>query len=131
MHPLSLSGISRLLRRLRVVYKRGRASVHSPDLAYNEKLAVIAQARALSQADPERFPFLYEDETTYDLRPRVSRAYARRGRDVQVARQAPTAKHGRIAASIEVNTGVVIARLRNHFSVQEMYHYFRFVERHF
>ncbi len=41
-----------------VVSKRGRASVHSPDLAYDEKLAVIAQARQRSQADPERFPFL-------------------------------------------------------------------------
>jgi transposase len=131
LRPLSRSGTCRLLRRLQVVYKRGRASVHSPDLAYNEKLAVIAQARARSQADPERFPFLYEDETTYDLRPRVSRAYARRGRDVQVARQAASAKHGRIAGSLEVNSGVLIARQRNHFTVQEMYYYFRFVERHY
>ena len=130
LQALSLSGICRLLRRLKVVYKRGRASVHSPDLAYNEKLALIAQARARSQADPERFPFLYADETTYDLRPRVSRAYAPRGREAQVARQAASAKHGRIAASLEVNTGVLIARQRAHFTVQEMYYFFRYVERH-
>jgi hypothetical protein len=35
LRPLSRSGTCRLLRRLQVVYKRGRASVHSPDLAYN------------------------------------------------------------------------------------------------
>jgi len=64
MNGLSLPGIGKLLRRLRIVYKRGRASVHSPDLAYNEKLAAIAAARARSQAEPTRFPFLYEDETS-------------------------------------------------------------------
>jgi transposase len=131
LRPLSLPGICRLLRRLQVVYKRGRASVHSPDLAYNQNLAVIGEARARSQADPERFPFLYEDEMSYDLRPRVSRAYARRGRDAQVARQAANAKSGRIAGSIEVNTGVLIARQRAHFTVREMYYYLRFVERHY
>src|SRR5207244_11452467 len=120
MHPLSLPGICRLLRRLHIVYKRGRASVHSPDLAYNQKLAAIAQARARSQAEPERFPFLYEDETTYDLRPRVSRAYARRGREVKVARQAATAKHWRIAASIAANTCVLTARPRRRFNVTEL-----------
>jgi hypothetical protein len=107
---LSLPGVCKLLRRLQVVYKRGRPSVHSPDLASNENLATIARAKARSQADPERFPFLYEDEMTYELRPRVSRAYAPRGRDAKRARQAPTAKQRRIAASLEVNTGIVIAR---------------------
>jgi hypothetical protein len=109
LRPLSLPGVCKLLHRLHIVYKRGRASVHSPDLAYDEKLAMIAQARQRSQADPERFPFLYEDEMTYELRPRVSRAYAPRGRSAKLARQAPTAKQRRIAASIEVNTGVLIA----------------------
>ena len=131
MHPLSLPGICRLLRRLHIVYKRGRASVHSPDLAYNEKLAAIAQARVRSQAEPERFPFLYEDEMTYELRPRVSRAYARRGGDVKRARQAATAKSRRIAASIEVNTGVLIARQRSRFNVKQMYRYFRLVEKRY
>jgi transposase len=131
LRPLSLPGVCRLRRRLQVVYKRGRASVHAPDLAYDEKLAVIAQARHRSQADPERFPFLYEDEMTYELRPRVSRAYARRGRDAKLARQAATAQRRRIAASLEVNTGVVIARQRSRFNVKEMYRYLRLVEKRY
>jgi DDE superfamily endonuclease len=131
LRPLSLPGVCKLLRRLHIVYKRGRASVHSPDLAYDEKLAVIAQARQRSQGDPERFPLLYEDEMTYELRPRVSRAYAPRGRGARVARQAPTAKQRRIAASIEVNTGVLIARQRRRFNVKEMYRYFRLVEKRY
>jgi hypothetical protein len=116
---------------LHVVYKRRRANVHSPDLAYAEKLVTIAQARACSKADPERFPFLYEDETTYELRPRVSRAYASRGRRVKLARQAATAKQRRIAACLEVNTGVVIARQRSRFNVKELYRSFRLIEKHY
>ena len=131
MNRLSLSGIGRLLQRLGIVYKRGRASVHSPDLAYNQKLAAIAAARVRSQADPQRFPFLYEDEMSFQWRPRVSRAYAPRGRQVQLARQPADARKRRLAASVEVNTGLVIARQRDRFNVREMYNYFRFVERHF
>jgi hypothetical protein len=55
---LSSAGVCKLLRRFPVVYKRGRASVHAPALASDQKLATIAQAKARSQADPERFPFL-------------------------------------------------------------------------
>jgi hypothetical protein len=131
MHPLSLPGICKLLRRFGIVYKRGRASVHSPDLAYNEKLAAVHEARIRSQADPERFPFLYEDELTYELRPRVSRAYAPRGRQVKLARQDADAEKRRIAASLEVNTGMLIARQRDRFTVQEMYRYLRLVEQRF
>ncbi len=68
---------------------------------------------------------------TYELRPRVSRAYAPRGRSAKLARQAPTAKQRRIAASIEVNTGVLIARQRDHFTVKEMYRYLRLVEKRY
>jgi transposase len=131
MARLSLSAVCRLLRRFGILYKRGRASVHSPDLAYHEKLAAITQARQRSQADPERFPFRYEDELTYELRPRVSRAYAPRGRQVKLARQAADAEKRGMAASLEVNTGIVIARQRDHFTVQEMYRFFRLVEKRF
>ena len=83
-------------------------------------MASITQARQRSQVDRERFPFLYEDELTYELRPRVSRAYAAAGRQAKLARQAADAQLRRIAASLQINTGIVIARQRDHFTVQEM-----------
>src|ERR1700716_1929285 len=45
MRTLTLAAISKLLRRFKIVYKRGRAHVHSPDLEYNQKMAAIAAAR--------------------------------------------------------------------------------------
>ena len=69
--------------------------------------------------------------TSCELRPRVSRAYAPRGRQAKLARQAATAKKRRIAASLEVHTGVLIARQRDPFPVWEMYRYWRLVEKRF
>ncbi len=60
----SLPGIHRLLRRLGVVYKRERRHVHSPDLAYRQKVAVIARLLGLARRYPERVRVLYQDELT-------------------------------------------------------------------
>lgn len=65
LNECTLAGVSQVLHRLRVHYKQGRASVHSPDLAYELKLARIRQARWRAQQEPDRFVFLYEDEGTY------------------------------------------------------------------
>lgn len=112
LQSVSRPGTCKLLRRLGIVYKRGRASVHSPDLAYDQKLAVIQQARERCQKDLMRSPLLYEDEKTYEQRPQGSRTYARRGRTTKLARQGEGANKRRIAASIDVATGAVIARQR-------------------
>ena len=48
---MGLSGICKLLIRLGVCYKRGRAQVHSPDLLYNKKIAYIRSLRELNTTD--------------------------------------------------------------------------------
>ena len=65
--------IHRVLGRLDVRYKRGRAYFHSPDLAYDAKLAAVTAAQLLAHAHPEAVVLLYEDEFTYYRRPTVSR----------------------------------------------------------
>jgi hypothetical protein len=60
----SLGGIHGVLRRLGVVYKRGRRYVHSPAPHYDAKLAAMAQARAHAATDPQHVVFLYEDALT-------------------------------------------------------------------
>ena len=41
MRSLTQAAVCKLLKRFKVVYKRGRAHVHSPDLEYNQKLAPL------------------------------------------------------------------------------------------
>jgi len=76
MRTLSLPAICKLLQRFKLVYKRGRAHVHSPDLEYNQKMAAIVAAREAAQQAPGEVVFLYEDEFTAYLRPLVDAARA-------------------------------------------------------
>jgi hypothetical protein len=76
---MSLPGICKLLRRLGVTYKRGRAHLHSPDLLYNKKMAYIRSLHELNRTDPERYVLLYEDEMTYYRRAIVQQGWAGRG----------------------------------------------------
>ena len=127
---LSIPGVCKLLKRLHLCYKRGREHVHSPDLQYDQKLAVISQARTFAQQAPEEVVFLYEDEFTFYNRPLVGRCYTPRGHKGEKA-TGHALKTRRIAACIDVASGEVIARQRDHFNVKEMYRFFYFVEQHY
>jgi hypothetical protein len=98
--------IRRILRRLGVAHKRGRRYVHSPDPAYDRKLAAITAAQALARANPGAVVLLYEDELTYHRRPAPAPGWAPRGADRPRAAQgwAPD-KTRRVAACLEALTG--------------------------
>ena len=78
--PLSISAVSKLLKKLGARFKRGQASIHSPDLLYNQKMAKIQHAHLLNLLDPRRFPLLYEDEKTYYLREEIGKVWGSRGK---------------------------------------------------
>lgn len=64
--------------------------MHSPDLHYDQKLAVLNQARALAQQAPEEVVFLYEDAFTFFSRPLVGRCYTPRGHQGKKRRAVPS-----------------------------------------
>jgi transposase len=108
--------IHRILARLAVRYKRGRAYFHSPDLAYNTKLAAVTAAQLLAHAHPGAVVLLYEDEFTYHRRPTVSRGWAPRRADAPRAEQGlGTNKRRRIAACLDALSGRVVAWQRHRF----------------
>jgi hypothetical protein len=130
MQPLTLSAVSGHLSRFSVLYKRGRQHVHSPDRLYDQKLAQIARARELAQLAPGQVVFLYADEHTANLRPRVGRTYAACGD------KGPKATGGasrliRLAGALDVATGQVLVRRRGSFNVKEMYRFFYHIEQHY
>jgi DDE superfamily endonuclease len=129
LRPLSCSGVWRLLRRLRLRYKRGRRYVHSPDPAYDRKLARIHAALGLARWNPARYVVLYEDELTYYLRPTVAQGYA------PVSADAPRAEQGwgtnrtwRIAGSLNALTGQHHAQQAEHFDRHTLLAYLRQLE---
>ena len=127
---MSLPGICKLLKRLHVCYKRGRAHVHSPDALYDQKLAAISNARMLAHSAPEEVVFLYEDEYTFFSRPLVGRCYQPRGGKGTKATGAELVTR-RIAGCVDVASGAVIARQRDRFNVKEMARFFSYVEKHY
>jgi transposase len=108
--------IHRILARLAVRYKRGREYFHSPDLAYDAKLAAVTAAQLLAHAHPGAVVLLYQDEFTYYRRPTLSRGWAPRRVDAPRAEQGlGTNKRRRIAACLEATTGRVVFWQRHRF----------------
>ena len=130
MRSLTQAAVCKLLKRFKVVYKRGRAHVHSPDLEYNQKLAAIAAAREQAKLTPDEVVFLYEDEFTAYLRPLVGSSYRPRWERGQKATGA-SGETVRLAACVDALTGRVIWRRRGRFNVKEMYRFFFYVNKQY
>lgn len=128
LHGRARGTIHRMLRRLGVRYKRGRVYLHSPDSAYDRKLAAITAAQMLARAFPDQVVLLYQDELTYHRRPTVARAWAPGGTDAPRAGGGLTTnKTRRIAACLEAIHGRVIAWQRRHFDVPTLCRFYRAV----
>lgn len=80
-------GLSRLLKRLGIRYKRARAYIHSPDPDYAAKVSYLLLCRMRAWYDPTRYVFLYLDEVTYTRQPALAHAYDLRGHHQPLARR--------------------------------------------
>lgn len=110
------AGLWQVLRRLKIVWKRARAHVHSPDEHYVEKLRSV-QYNFL-HLDVEYMVFLFQDEFTFYRQPSLAYAYEAMGK-VQ-----PLAELGwrsnlawRIAAALNGYTGQVTYVQGSHIGV--------------
>jgi hypothetical protein len=130
MQHLTLAGICRILQRFRLSYQRGRAHVHSPDLLYQQKLQAIQEAREQARQAPGKIVFLYMDEHTTNVRPLVGRTYGPVGQGGAKATGA-TSETIRLAGAIDVATGQVLVRRRQHFTVKEVFRFFYHIEQHY
>lgn len=129
LERLSLAGIHKILRRLKIRYKRGRRYLHSPDPEYDEKLAVIHTIRELVMAEPQRFVLVYQDEFTYYRRPTVAQGYAVQGSDEPHARQGLRSNlYQRIAASLDVLSGRLFCWQRQRFDRWTLIRYYQDLE---
>lgn len=75
----TLGGLSQLLKRLGIRFKRARSYVHSPDPDYEAKVSYMTLCRMRAWYEPERSVFLYLDEFTYNRQPTLDRAYEASG----------------------------------------------------
>lgn len=92
LHGYSLGGISKLLVRLGIRRQRGRLAVHSPDPAYDQKLAQLAAVVDAADRHPQRTVLLYADEFSLYRQPTLAACYAPPGQE-PLARLSLRANH--------------------------------------
>jgi transposase len=88
----TVSGMSKLLKRLRISYKRGRSYIHSPDPDYQQKMDMIAQCLLKAWYAPETYVLLYQDEFGYYRQPSIARNYEAMGKIQPLARRSHSSK---------------------------------------
>lgn len=115
------SGLSRLLKRLKIHLKRARLHVHSPDNDYLAKLHDIHIHVKRSMADLELVVVLFQDEFTYQRCPTLALAYELSGRSQPLAERGydPNAEW-RVVATLDVWTGRVIYEQHRHIGVKQL-----------
>lgn len=114
----SLPGVQRVLRRLRVRWKRARSYVHSPDPDYAAKRAAIAAVQAAVASSSGRARRLFLDEVTIERQPSVAHADAPTGHAQGRACRSHAANTlTRIVATLDQQTGQVVSRRASHITV--------------
>jgi DDE superfamily endonuclease len=107
-------GLSQVLKRLGISYKRARDYVHSPDPHYMDKLSLIELRRLRALYEPETYVFLYLDEFSYYRQPSLARAYEATGHEQPLAQRSyrPNTRFRGIGA-LNAITGQVTYRQRS------------------
>jgi hypothetical protein len=105
----SPAGVSRLLDRLDVSWKRSRDYVHSPDPDYTAKLQYISQLRQEAQLSGGEVALVYMDEVTYYRQPTLANAYEERGqRQVLAVRSYRANTQTRVIGTLDPTDGRVV-----------------------
>ncbi len=116
----SLPGLSRLLDRLAISYKRGREHIHSPDPDYLDKLAHAALLIEAGRLGEGRIVTLLLDELTFYRQPTLARAYEERGRhQVFAERSCRKDTPSRVIATLDVRDGRVLYQRRSKITLEQ------------
>jgi transposase len=128
MRPLSLSGIWRILKRLKIGLKRGRDYIHSPDPQYLEKLeAVESCRRRAAESGGAEVVALYADELGCYRQPQASRDYEQRGAGVQPLARRSVKENTlyREVAALNPLTGELLHHGASRMRVRELLRFYR------
>lgn len=114
----TLPGVHAILDRLHVVWKRARASMRSPDPAYDGTCAGIATLLNQGRADPRRCCVRFLDEVTIERQPTLATASAVRGDD-QARASLSQRDHTltRVVATLDTRNAQVCFRRANRITV--------------
>lgn len=114
----TISGLWKVLKRLKFSYQKARAYVHSPDSCYDEKLMYIKHV--ISMYESGKVEVLFADQFTYYNHPGVNCAYAPVLQQPKCPMALGGEKQKRIAACMNCFTGKVDAIQRNKTTIPSL-----------
>ncbi len=118
LRPLSQSGISKLLHRLQIHYKRGRSYIHSPDPDYAAKLEPVQVCLGRYRRVEEACVVLFEDEMTYYRQPSLAQAYEQSGtRQPLAVRSCHKDTARRVVGTLDALSGQVLWQQREQVGI--------------
>jgi len=120
------AGLSQLLERLGISYKRGRDYIHSPDRFYQPKCSQIELALLRAKYDPHRYVLLYLDEFGIYRQPSLAQAWEASGTAQPLAHRShksDTCYRG--VGALNAMTGQLTYLLRSEISVSVLVKFYR------
>ena len=103
----SLAGLSKALRRLKGGRQRGRLRWHSPDPAYQAKVAFLDRVCRCARRSARSVVALYGDEMSCYRQPTLAPVYAPRGSDLVADLSHRSNTRYRVSGALELASGQV------------------------
>ncbi len=122
---ISQGGLSRLLDRLEISWKRSREHLHSPDPDYEAKLDQILGLRERVRASNGRLALVYLDEVTYYRQPTLANAWEEFGRQALAERSYRSNTATRVVATLDPISGQVVSRQRSKIGILDLVGFYR------
>lgn len=118
-------GLSQLLKRLGIRYKRARDYIHSPDQQYEAKVSYLTLCQMRAWYDPDRYVFVYLDEFTFYRQPTVACDYETQGTSQPLAYQSYRNNTlGRGIGALNAVTGQVTYRQYSKINLKRLSHFY-------
>jgi transposase len=122
---LTISGVSRALRRAGIRLKRGRLRQSSPDPAYRAKRDRLRRALALARAHPARVTLLFGDEASLHRQPTLAGRWFPRGAEPTTTRSHRADTRHRLCGALDAVTGRVTATAGSRVTVPHLCRFLR------
>lgn len=122
----SLAGLSQLLQRLKIHWKRARYHVHSPDPDYVEKLRAVWVQLRRGAEEAEHSVLLFEDEFSLYRHPSLAQTFEQAGKAQPLAELGHKGNYTwRIAAALNVWTGQVVYEQARYMDVAHLTRFYQ------
>ena len=121
----SISGLSRLLKRLGLSRQRGRLHLHSPDPAYARKVRRIAAAMRLARTAPDQVTVCFGDEASVYRHPTLAHRWAAVGTEPTALLSHRSNTRHRLCGALDAVTGQVVVTSGSRTTVPHLCRFLR------